>query len=62
MWGFHPVTAQSGPSKSGARGSGSAAAVYPIPEKLLEELLVSMEETVPFTEELLGCVLDLVPW
>jgi hypothetical protein len=61
-WGFHPTTAQSGPSKSGAKGSGSAAAVYPIPEKLLAELLASVEETAPFSGELLLYVLAQTPW
>jgi hypothetical protein len=60
--GFHPVTAQSGPSKSGTQGSGSAAAVYPIPQKLLQELLTSVEETTPLTGDLLLFILELTPW
>jgi hypothetical protein len=61
-WGFHSQTAQSGPTKAGVPGSGSAAAVYPIPEKLLEQLLADVHESVPFTPELLMCILGQVPW
>jgi hypothetical protein len=61
-WGFHLMTTQSGPSKSGAKGSGSAAAVYPIPRKLLEELLAYVEETTPLSEELLLFILEQAPW
>jgi hypothetical protein len=61
-WGFHQMTAQSGPSRSGARGSGSAAVVYPIPEKLLKELLGSMEESPPMSPELICRLITLVPW
>jgi hypothetical protein len=61
-WGFHPQTAQSGPTKSGVLGSGSAAAVYPIPAQLLAQLLDDIKDTVPFTPELLTQILSLVPW
>jgi hypothetical protein len=37
LLGYHPVTAQSGPSGR-AVGSGSAVAVYPIPEKIVKSL------------------------
>jgi hypothetical protein len=61
-WGFHSQTAQSGPTKSGIPGSGSAAAVYPIPAKLVAQLLNDIRDTVPFTTELLMQILSLVPW
>jgi hypothetical protein len=38
IYGVHPVTAQSGPSRS-AIGSGGAIAVYPVPSSLVQELL-----------------------
>jgi hypothetical protein len=62
VWGFHPNTAQSGPTKAGAQGSGSAAAVYPIPAKLLAQLLNDIQDTVPFSPELLTLILSRVPW
>ena len=43
--GRHPVTAQSGPSKSGTPGSGSDVAVYLIPQKLLAQLFAPMKYT-----------------
>ena len=41
--GRHPVTAQSGDSKH-AKGSGSAIAVYPVPEGLIEALTEGFRE------------------
>ena len=41
LLGYHPVTAQSGLSGR-AVGSGSAVAVYPIPEKLVKSLAEEM--------------------
>jgi hypothetical protein len=62
-YGFHVVTAQSGPSKSGAKGSGSATAVYHILDELLQELLQCMDESEPpMTNELICRILSLVPW
>jgi len=58
--GIHLVTAQSGPSKNGTPGSGSAAAVYPIPQKLLDELLSAIPNSEKEVLSLIFCMIEFI--
>jgi hypothetical protein len=61
-FGIHLQTAQSGATRAGTPGAGKSEAVYPIPEKLLDNLLTNValeeQEDVAF----IYCMLELVEW
>jgi hypothetical protein len=61
-FGIHLQTAQSGATRGGTPGAGKAESVYPIPGRLLDELLANVALEKQDYQAFIYCMLELVPW